>query len=139
MATPFADPTLWNHATFTFAVQFGAVTIDERGNRTTPGKQIAITFKMKKSGGNNLQQKEEASELSEVYGCKVGAVDGDYESFRLPQGIKPGDVGDGTLNGRSCRATIKSIAQSSIVLIPQILGDGCTLEVDYRIRRGSAA
>ena len=140
MPTPFADPNLWNHATFTFTAVGDTTTIDRFGNQVSTGKEIAVTFKLKKAGNNRgLQQTEMASELSEMYECKVVAVDGDFENYQLPTEIKPGDVGTGMLNDRPCKATVKSVAQSSLSpILRKILGDNCTLEVDYRIRRGSA-
>lgn len=140
MPTPFADPNLWNHATFTFTVVGDTTTIDRFGNQISMGRDIAVTFKVKKSGGKGQQQTEVGSDLSEVYSCKVVAVDGDFENYQLPTDIKPGDVGVGMLNDRPCKATIKSVAQSSLApLLRGILGDNCTIEVDYRIRRGSSA
>ncbi|NES17882.1 MAG: hypothetical protein F6K41_02920 [Symploca sp. SIO3E6] len=140
MPTPFADPNLWNHATFTFTAVGDTTAIDRFGNQISTGKEIAVTFKMKKQGTERgLQQTEVGSDLSEIYSCKVVAVDGDFESFQLPTDIKPGDVGTGVFNDRSCKATIKSVAQSSLApVLRKILGDNCTLEVDYRIRRGSS-
>ncbi|NEP56007.1 MAG: hypothetical protein F6K31_03150 [Symploca sp. SIO2G7] len=139
MPTPFADPNLWNHATFTFTATGDTATIDRFGNQISMGRDIAVTFKVKKSGGKGQQQTEVGSELSEIYECKVVAVDSDFENYQLPTDIKPGDVGTGTLNARPCKATIKSVAQSSLApLLRGILGDNCTIEVDYRIRRGSS-
>jgi hypothetical protein len=140
MPTPFADPNLWNHATFTFTTVGDVSTIDRFGNQISVGRDTDVTFKMKKPGREpNLQQTEVGSELSEIYNCKVVAVDGDFENYQLPTDIKPGDVGAGVFNGRPCKATIKSVAQSSLApLLRGILGDNCTIEVDYRIRRGSS-
>lgn len=138
MATPFSDPNLWNHGTFTFTVHSDTVETDSRGNQSSAGKQILITFKMKQAGFGKAQRTESGSELAETYECRVVAVDGNYENFQLPTDIKPGDTGTGTLNKRPCKATIKTVAQSGLSpLLRTILGDNCTLLVDYQIRRGS--
>lgn len=137
MPTPFADPELWQHGTFTFVVASQNSTIDSRGNKTGDGEAIALTFKLKPSGGS-VQQLEESDKATEPYEAKLVAVNGDYEEFALPVGIKQGDVGDGILQGRRCKATVKAIAQSSLApLLVGILGSSVRLELDYRIQRGS--
>ena len=138
MPTPFADPKLWQHATFTFMIPSDPTVIDARGNRSGEGIAIAITFKLKSSGDGGLKQGEAADEGNPVYAAKVVAVNGDYNVFRLPAAINVGDVGEGIIEDRAARATIKSVSQSSLSpLLVSILGSSCSLEIDYRIRRGS--
>ena len=68
------------------------------------------------------------------------AVDNNFEIFRLPAEINVGDVGEGVVEGRVAKATIKSISQSSLSpLLVSILGSSCSLKIDYRVRRGSVA
>ena len=140
MATPFADPKLWQHGTFTFTIPSDPTVIDARGNQSGEGITIAITFKLKPSGDGRLKQGEAADEGNPVYAAKVVAVNGDYNIFRLPTTINVGDMGEGTLEDRPAKATIKSVSQSSLSpLLVSILGSSCLLEIDYRIRRGSVA
>ncbi|MGL5926335.1 hypothetical protein [Chroococcidiopsis sp.] len=139
MPTPFANSELWQHGTFTFVVASSISTVDSRGNKTGTGEAIALTFKLKPSGGS-VQQLEESDKAVEPYEAKLVAVNGDYEKFALPLGIKQGDVGDGVFQGRKCKVIVKAIAQSSLSpLLVGILGSSVRLELDYRIQRGSVA
>lgn len=137
MPTPFASPELWQHGTFIFVAASSVTVIDSRGNKTGTGEAIALTFKLK-PGGGNVQQLEESDKATEPYDARLVAVNGDYENFRLPLGIKQGDVGEGIFQGKKCRAIVKAIAQSSLApLLVGILGSSVRLELDYRIQRGS--
>lgn len=138
MPTPFADPKLWQHATFVFTIPSDPTVIDARGNRSGEGIAIAITFKLKSSGDGGLKQGETSDEGNPTYAAKVVAVNGDYNVFKLPATINVGDVGEGIVEDRPAKATIKSVSQSSLSpLLISILGSSCSLEIDYRIRRGS--
>lgn len=138
MPTPFADPKLWQHATFTFIVPGSTTGIDARGNSSGIGIAIPITFKIKPSGDGGLKQGEATSEGNPTYAAKVVAVGNDFNNFKLPTEINVGDIGEGEVEGRKVRAIIKSVSQSGLSpLLVSILGSSCTLEIDYRIRRGS--
>lgn len=140
MPTPFFDPKLWQHATFTFTVPGSPVVIDNRGNQSGEGVAIAITFKLKSSGNGGLKQGEASDKGNPTYAAKVVAVNGNFDNFKLPTAINVGDVGEGEVEGRSAKAIIKSVSQSSLSpLLVSILGSSCSLEIDYRIRRGSVA
>lgn len=140
MPTPFADPKLWQHATFIFTVPSSSVAIDSRGNRSGEGIAIAVTFKLKSSGDGGLKQGEAVDEGNPTYAAKVVAVNGNFDNFKLPTVINVGDVGEGEVEGRVAKATIKSVSQSSLSpLLVSILGSSCSLKIDYRIRRGSVA
>lgn len=136
--TPFSDPGIWQHGTFTFTAQSDPQTIDSRGNVASTGEEIAVTFKLTPSGGSNLSKGEAADTSDPSYDCKVVAVNGDYGNPILPSNIRPGDIGDGVLNGRQCRVTIKNVAQSSTSPITEgILGSTVVVDIHYRVRRGS--
>lgn len=145
MPTPFSDPRIWQQAEFTFTVASSPISTDDRGNSSSVGTKISVLFKLKPAGSGGIKQggmdKGEASDTgSPTYEGRVVAIAGNYESFRLQSDIKLGDVGEGQLNGRDCRAILKSIAQSGVSpIVAAILGDACQLEIDYRIRRGSQA
>ncbi len=128
--SPFADAELFLHATFTFKVQSGASTVDARGNKKTLGEDIEHTFKLSKTSPN-LRSEYQVSQLDEMYNATV--VDGDGT---LDRRVKAGDVGEGEIRGRACVCVIKSLAQSSINLIPAILGEKFLIQVTYRAKGG---
>ncbi|NEQ64432.1 MAG: hypothetical protein F6K21_02820 [Symploca sp. SIO2D2] len=138
MATVFSDPELWQHGDFTFTVHNGTTTLNSRGNIVSSGREITVTFKFKPSGRSIITNSEPGTGLTEEYQCRVVAVDGDFEKVTLPVEIKPGDVGLGMLNQRSCRVVVKGIGQSSLSpILSQILGESIKLDVNYQIRRES--
>lgn len=143
MATPFSNPDLWQIVTFTFTLPSTPTVTDARGNTSSLGEVVAITFKIAPLGGDRsiggAQQSEAANTAAPVYKCRVTAVNGDTGNPILPVGISPGDIGEGVLNGHTVKAIVKEIAQSSLqpVLEP-ILGSSVKLAINYRIRRGSS-
>ena len=140
MPTPFSDPRIWQQAIFIFTLQSLPQAVDARGNVSSEGRAIAITFKLRPSGDGSLQKGEAADTGNPVYDCRVVAVNGDLNQFILPSDIRLGDIGTGVLNGRECMAIVKSVAQSSVSpIVAPILGSGIKLEIDYRVRRGSSA
>ena len=140
MPTPFSDPRIWQQATFTFTAQSLPQAVDARGNVSSEGKAIAITFKMRPSGDGSLQKGEAADTGNPIYDCRVVAIDGDNNQFILPSDIRLGDTGTGILDNRECVAIVKSVSQSSVSpVVAPILGSGIKLEIDYRVRRGSSA
>jgi hypothetical protein len=128
--SPFAND-IFQQATFTFKVQNGEATTDARGNTKTHGEAIAHTFKLSKTSPN-LRREYEVAQLDELYNATV--VDG---IGILDPRIRPGDVGDGEVKGRKCICTVRSLAQSSINLIPEILGEKYLIQVSYRAKGGT--
>lgn len=139
--TAFSDPGIWQQGTFTFTVMSDPATIDSRGNLASEGGEITIIFKMKPPPKSaNLSQQENIDTSNPEYSCRVVAVNGDYSNPVLPSSIQYGDIGEGELKGRLCRATIKSVAQSSTSPITEkVLGSTVTMGINYRVRRGSKA
>ncbi len=140
MPTPFATD-IWQHATFTFTAQQSPVnknSVDPRGNIVSQPQKIAITFKMSPASSGEVEQQEAAVQGTELYDCRITAINGDPSKVILQSDIRLGDLGVGTLGDRKCYAIIKSIAQSSTSPITaRILGSKVRLEIDYRLRGGS--
>lgn len=136
MPTPFAG-SIWQKSTFVFTVHSNPQAIDERGNVSSQGRAIALTLKMRPSGGSPVTG-EAADTAGVSYDCRLVAINGDYNKFILPPEIRLNDIGTGELRGRKCRVIVKSISQSSVApVVEPILGSAVRLEIDYRIRRGS--
>lgn len=136
MATPFSTDT-WNQADFTFTIHDGTKVTDKLGRTRSLGKEVIVRFKVGKKGGSGmLSQEESLSKMRDIYSCKVTAVDGDLENPHLPKNLGVGDVGEGEIDGRPCRVIIKSVAQSSVKIVTQQLGDSVSLEVEQWITRG---
>ncbi len=128
--SPFASD-IFQQATFTFKVQNGDAVTDARGNKKTVGETIEHTFKLTKTSPN-LRREYEVSQLDELYNVTV--IDG---NGTLDKRIKPGDVGEGEVRDRKCICTVRSLAQSSINLIPEILGEKYLIQVSYRAKGGT--
>jgi|GEM_PF-2177819 hypothetical protein len=142
--SPFAND-IFLQATFTFKVrhvlqrgepaqrsgsQNGVSITDGRGNIKSEGEAIAHTFKLS-STNPNLRREYEVAQLDELYYGVI--VDGDGT---LDPRIQPSDVGVGEIKGKRCICNLRSLAQSSIKLIPKILGEKYLLLVTYRVKGG---
>jgi hypothetical protein len=128
--SPFASE-IFQQATFTFKVQNGDAVTDARGNKKTVGETVSHIFKLTKTSPN-LRREYEVSQLDELYNATV--IDG---NGTLDKRIKPGDVGEGEVRDRKCICTVRSLAQSSINLIPEILGEKYLIQVSYRSKGGT--
>jgi hypothetical protein len=124
--SPFADSDLFLQATLTFKVQGAGETVDSRGNKSTDQLTVAHTFKLTKTSPN-LRREYDIALLEELFYGTI--VDGDGT---LDIRIQAGDVAEGAIAGRKVTATLRSLAQSSIKVIPQILGEKYLLQVSYR-------
>lgn len=137
MPSPFADSELWSHATFKFDVADGTSTIGDRGQRQVTTRKMAVTFKMRPRDYVPQNQGNLGEDVkSETYEGRVVAVDDDFDVMEFPKVLSPNDVGVGEVNGRSCRATVDRVAQSSVnPLLKTILGEKVSLKVTYSMVR----
>ncbi len=141
MISPFASAIIWQQGTFNFFVitSPSLVSADIRGTPSEQGTVIALTFKLKPNGGN-VQQLENGDKSTVSVQARLVSINGDYEKFKLPNSIKPGDIGEGSIGDRRCRAVIKSLVQSSVApIVEKILGSSLLLELDFRTYRGNSS
>jgi hypothetical protein len=134
MTSPFSLD-VFQKASFIFAVADGTSNRDARGNKKTQGRYIEILFYIRSSGGGRAEQKEVGVIATETYSCYVLEIDG-RPAKKLPSEIKPGDVGNGEINGRPCIAKVESVKQSSVVIIPELLGEKTSVTITYKSRGG---
>jgi len=132
MPTPFAYSDIWQHGEFVFKLAGVPIgQIGSRGQPIVPKIETRIVFKFRPRKQEPTVTGISTESRTDRYDCRVVSIDGNLENTKLPIGIE-GVTGDGFLNGRSCRLSVKSIAQSSVApIVSEILGESIYAEVSY--------
>lgn len=130
MKSIFNNKKLFQLADFTFMVA-DSETDDTttRGNIIVKKKAVVIKFKLKFNGGNP-ERNEYTVTGTETYTANF------VDPMTIPEGIKPGSIGTGTLNGCPVTVEIQSLGQSGVspITIP-IVGAKCQLAVTYQLNQ----
>lgn len=133
---------IWQQGNFTFTVA-GDETgeIDKRGNPIVKREQVEVKlyFRPQTRTRDYLATMEHKDEYRPRYHCRVVAINGDEENFKLPTSIKVGDTAIGQLNGRECRLTVIDIAQTGVSpIVNEVLGEYIRVELDYSTNRANS-
>lgn len=116
-----------------FKVSSGVTEKDERGNTRSVGEDLTVNFKVgtpsaqitKDFGSTNCDESLLAYCLT--------------ETGMLDRRIKPGDMGEAEYNGYLCDVEVRSLGQSSIIPVTQVLGEKYLLLLRFQSRGGNAS